>query len=407
MDYWWQIVNARQIFSEVYLVTNADKYKHFERWATASGFPIENIINDGSTSSENSLGAVADFELVLFNKEIDENVVVVAGDMLFEDENFDIHQVIQYFQHKKGDLAIYYEMSKKEKKSTRGIIEIDETTNKILKFFEKPTDGVTDSVMATVVFYCLRQSTLNTVKTYLDENWKASDRTFGKYLTWLIEDQNTDIFAMKLPTRFQLIGQVTLKDYQERIEYFAKRKQENLNFKKLTTRRAYARIGLMGNPSDGFHGKTISLSISNFWADATIKESDNLILCPHPINDPTTFGSLQDLHGISNKEGYLGGLRLLQATCKKFYQYCCEKGIALFKRNFTLSYDTNIPRQVGLAGSSAIVTASLKCLMAFYNVTDSDLPKPTRASLILDVETDELCINAGLQVCEILYFKYV
>ena len=42
--------------------------------------------------------------------------------------------------------------------------------------------------------------------------------------------------------------------------------------------RAYARVGLMGNPSDGFHGKTISLSISNFWAEATIFESERLHL---------------------------------------------------------------------------------------------------------------------------------
>ena len=50
------------------------------------------------------------------------------------------------------------------------------------------------------------------------------------------------------------------------------------------------------------------------------------VLQPHPLNDPTSFGSLQDLHGISRKEGYLGGLRLLQATCKKFYEYCAKKG---------------------------------------------------------------------------------
>ena len=50
------------------------------------------------------------------------------------------------------------------------------------------------------------------------------------------------------------------------------------------------------------------------------------VLVPHPLNDPTEFGSLGDLHGISRKEGYLGGLRLLQATCKKFYQYCYEQG---------------------------------------------------------------------------------
>lgn len=79
------------------------------------------------------------------------------------------------------------------------------------------------------------------------------------------------------------------------------------------------------------------------------------VLVPHPLNDPTEFGSLQDLFCISRKEGwvhdelgyvtdtvsfkaflkmfllvvrcrYLGGLRLLQATCKKFYQFCSKQG---------------------------------------------------------------------------------
>lgn len=86
-----------------------------------------------------------------------------------------------------------------------------------------------------------------------------------------------------------------------------------------------------------------------------------------------------------------------QATCKKFYHYCSSRGIALAKRNFSLKYDTNIPRQVGLAGSSAIVTATLKCLMEFFHVTDKDLPKQIQPQFILDVEVAELCINAGLQ----------
>ena len=153
----------------------------------------------------------------------------------------------------------------------------------------------------------------------------------------------------------------------------------------------------MGNPSDGFFGKTLSLSIKNFWAEVTIQESDKLRLIPHPLCDPTEFGSLADLHGISSKEGYLGGLRLLQATCKKFYSYCSGRGIALPKRNFSLRYDTNIPRQVGLAGSSAIVTATLKSLMSFFSVTDTELPRELQPQFILDVEVAELAINAGLQ----------
>jgi glucuronokinase len=198
-------------------------------------------------------------------------------------------------------------------------------------------------------------------------------------------------------TLTRLLGHhIGVKDYNRWIHYFQNKSEACRKIDPIYCR-AYARVGLIGNPSDGFHGKTISLSIKNFWADATIFESPQLNLIPHPLNDPTSFGSLADLHGISVKEGYLGGLRLLQATCKKFYEYCDRHGIALPKRNFTLSYDTNIPRQVGLAGSSAIVTATVKCLMKFFNLTDSDMPKPIRASFILDVECNELYIQAGLQ----------
>ncbi|KAK8738549.1 hypothetical protein OTU49_003931 [Cherax quadricarinatus] len=397
LDHWWDAINTRQLFSNVFLVTNADKYKYFERWATASEFPVENIINDGSTTEANSIGAVADFELTLRVKNLWEyDILVIAGDMLFQDSKFDIAQVIDYFRRKTdGDLAIYYDMEESEPISSRGIVEVCHQTNKILKFLEKPLPNVTGSRNASVVFYTFRSETVALVPVYLGEHLKTTQRTFGAFMEWIINVKKVLVYGMKLPTGFQLIGQVGLKDYESWVSYFAN--QEENECRDPITMRAYARVGLMGNPSDGFNGKTVSLSIANFWAEVTITESSNLRLIPHPVNDPTEFGSMSDLYGISDKEGYLGGLRLLQATCKKFYYYCVQRGIALTRRNFTLSYDTNIPRQVGLAGSSAIVTATLKCLMAFFDLTDQDMSKNLQPQFILDVEKDELHINAGLQ----------
>lgn len=63
LDYWWDIIKNRQLFSQVFLVCNADKFKYFERWASSSEFPLENIINDGTTSYETRLGASADLDL--------------------------------------------------------------------------------------------------------------------------------------------------------------------------------------------------------------------------------------------------------------------------------------------------------------------------------------------------------
>ena len=165
----------------------------------------------------------------------------------------------------------------------------------------------------------------------------------------------------------------------------------------MVERRSYARIGLMGNPSDGFYGKTISSCICNFHASVRLMESQRLKIEPHKLYDPTEFSSLRELEAISNRDGYYGGIRLIYATCKCFSEYCRTNGIELDDRNYTISYDTNIPRQVGLGGSSAIIVSLWKALMDFYGLTDEDIPIDIQPNLVLGVETKELGISAGLQ----------
>lgn len=71
------------------------------------------------------------------------------------------------------------------------------------------------------------------------------DRNLGKFLRWLINEQNRTFFGMKLPTGFQLIGQTTLKQYQNWLDYFDRQsKIENRAFVTRTTKRAYARVGV-------------------------------------------------------------------------------------------------------------------------------------------------------------------
>jgi len=159
----------------------------------------------------------------------------------------------------------------------------------------------------------------------------------------------------------------------------------------------YARVGLMGNPSDGYFGKTLAFLVRDFSATVTVWESPSLSIIPHSRHDPTTFESLEELTDVALRDGYYGGLRLLFATCKKFSEYCSTHGISVPSKNFTITYETNIPRQVGLGGSSAIIAAALKCLMSFYELTDADIPKPLQPSLVLSVELEELDIAAGLQ----------
>ncbi len=161
----------------------------------------------------------------------------------------------------------------------------------------------------------------------------------------------------------------------------------------LIRKRAYARAGLLGNPSDGYNGKTISISVRNFWAEVVLYEWDSVDIVLAE-DDRARFSSIYDLAKDVKLHGYYGGIRLVKATIKRFVDYCAARSIKLDDRKFSVRYQTNIPRQVGLAGSSAIIVATMRCLMEFYGV---EIPRAVQPSLVLAVEKEDLGIAGGLQ----------
>ncbi len=155
--------------------------------------------------------------------------------------------------------------------------------------------------------------------------------------------------------------------------------------------RAYARAGLLGNPSDGYFGKILAISVRNFWADVFLQDSQDIQIETHE-QDLNRYRNVRELVEKINLYGYYGGVRLIKAAIKKFYEYCMSRNINLGDNNFTIRYDSTIPRQLGLGGSSAIITAAIRSLMKFYQV---DIPVEILPSIILEAELDELGINAG------------
>ncbi|HSM49224.1 MAG TPA: hypothetical protein VK872_15500 [Draconibacterium sp.] len=156
---------------------------------------------------------------------------------------------------------------------------------------------------------------------------------------------------------------------------------------------SYPRAAVIGNPSDGYFGKTIAFVFSNFIAKVQLYQTPELEIRPEKL-DVTHFNSIRELVEDVNFAGYYGGMRLIKGMIKVFYEYCTKNGIKIEERNFTIRYSSNIPLRLGLAGSSAIVTACLKALTLYFNIK---IPEPVFANLVLSVERDELGISAGLQ----------
>lgn len=161
----------------------------------------------------------------------------------------------------------------------------------------------------------------------------------------------------------------------------------------IISKKAFPRAGLIGNPSDGYFGKTISFTFSNFCAEVVLYETPELEILPN-TRDHSRFHSIDELVADVRLCGYYGGIRLLKAAVKRFHDYCSAEGIRLHDKNFTIRYSSDIPHLVGLAGSSAIITAGMRALMAFYGI---DIPLPVLANYVLSVEKDELGISGGLQ----------
>src|SRR5687768_2206788 len=134
----------------------------------------------------------------------------------------------------------------------------------------------------------------------------------------------------------------------------------------IITTHAYARAGLIGNPSDGYFGKTISFIIRNFKATIRLWESPHLEITP-TFGDLGRFESVADFLHDQKLHGYYGGMRLIKAAVKRFHDYCRQNSIELRKDSFTVQLESDIPRLVGLAGSSAIIVAMMRALMKFYD----------------------------------------
>src|SRR5271165_849557 len=156
---------------------------------------------------------------------------------------------------------------------------------------------------------------------------------------------------------------------------------------------AYARAGLLGNPSDGYFGKTIAFLVRNFRARVLLYPSARLEITASKADMPV-FESLEDLHTSTRWRGYYGGIRIIQALIVRFMDYCLEQGIELPNRNFTIEYESTIPLRLGMGGSSAIIIAALRALCQYYSV---EIPPGVQAKLALETETKELGVPAGPQ----------
>ncbi len=180
----WVLDNMAPIsgIEKVYVVTNAKFAPHFQAWADKYGkgqprMTFE-IVNDGSTSDADKLGAIGDMNLVIQKYGLDQSdLVVVAGDNLFS-------QSLESFGHfmaaLDGPALGVYDVGSLEEAKKYGVVAVDEN-GVITEFVEKPANP--PSTLISIALYYYPKAIVKMVAQYLAEGNNPDQP--GRLVQWL------------------------------------------------------------------------------------------------------------------------------------------------------------------------------------------------------------------------------
>ncbi|CAB5101830.1 nucleotide-diphospho-sugar transferase [Rhizophagus irregularis] len=218
------------IKTSLYIVTNSTAYSSFISWAETHNIPTNNIINDGTTSNENRLGAVEDiyFTIKKFSSSLqNSNLLIIGGDTLFlKDFNFKkLYEKFNLINSNDDDdeacLVTTYKVND-DVVSKFGILELNEN-NQVINFLEKPSPQSTNSRIACPCFYFLHNKSLELLKEFLEESKNNPNHTLedrdasGKFLAWVINNNKFKFFAENVQGRIDVGG---LQSYIDANKYF-------------------------------------------------------------------------------------------------------------------------------------------------------------------------------------------
>jgi len=173
-----RIEEIREI-DEIFIVTNDKFYSSFVEWSGnyASEKRIE-IINDKTTSDDNRLGAIGDIHFVINSKNIDDDVLIIAGDNLFE---FPLRHLIDFFEEKQASVVALYDIKDKSIAANKyGVVETD-SDQKIVGFEEKPANPKT-TLVSTACYVFSRDDIAELEKCIKEHNQPDN---LGDFVKWL------------------------------------------------------------------------------------------------------------------------------------------------------------------------------------------------------------------------------
>ena len=211
LDYIIDEVESIDAINEILIVSNHKFANLFNNWKKRriSNKSIK-VIDDGTSDDESKLGAICDLRLVIEDENIDEDILVIAGDNLF---TFKLIDFYNFYLKVEKDCIIVQEKENIDELKEMGVVLLNQE-NKVLDFQEKSNNPMSNTVVYASYIYL--KNTLPLILQYLDE--RNNPDAPGYFPAWLYDKK--DIFAYRFQGECYDIG--TYKSYKDvQISFFA------------------------------------------------------------------------------------------------------------------------------------------------------------------------------------------
>lgn len=202
LDWLIDDLEKSKVINEYVVISNHKFAHHFDDWAKDKAYRIT-VLDDGTTSNENRLGAVKDIQFAIDKLNIEEDVLVIAGDNVLD---FSLNSFVKYAMDKQTSCVMRYFEPSQAKLVKCGVLELD-GNDKIINMTEKPEEPASNWCCPPFYYYTAEDT--QKVQQGIEDGCNTDAP--GSYVSWLCK--KTDVYAMEMPGSRYDIG--NLESYEK------------------------------------------------------------------------------------------------------------------------------------------------------------------------------------------------
>lgn len=186
IDYILRPLEEEDRVETVYVSTNERFADDFREHLDEGGYEKTELVVEPTREEDEKLGTVGALAELIESVEIDDDLLVIAGDNLF---SFEVSEFLDYFENRGTPSLVAYDVGSREEASSYGLVELD--GDRVVGFEEKPDEP--ESTLVSIACYAFPADALGRLDEYLSED--GNPDAPGYFVEWLHEREDVGAYT--------------------------------------------------------------------------------------------------------------------------------------------------------------------------------------------------------------------